>query len=124
MSTIFVSFAIEDRFARDNLVLQAQQQRTPFSFTDMSVRRPWDSSWKTRCRERIRQCDGVIAFVSDNTVNADGARWEIKCAYEEGVPVLPVYIHDHGARTIPSELAGKRIYHWTWANITAFLNNL
>lgn len=124
MKNIFVSFAIEDRFARDNLTHQANQQRTPFNFVDMSVRQPWDSSWKTRCRERIKQCDGVIAFVSDNTFNADGARWEIQCAYEEGIPVLPVYIHDQGVKRLPSELSGKKIYHWTWQNITNFLNGL
>lgn len=124
MKTIFTSFAIEDKFSRDNLVFQAKQNNTPFTFTDMSVKDPWDSSWKTRCRERIKQCDGVIAFVSDNTYNADGALWEIKCAYEEGIPVLPVYIHDHGTKRIPIELSGKRIYHWTWSNIASFINNL
>ena len=90
----------------------------------MSVKNPWDSSWKTRCRERIKGCEGVIAFVSNNTFNAGGARWEIKCAYEERVPVLPLYIHDHGASWVPSELSGKRIYHWTWDNVKNFINRL
>lgn len=124
MSKIFVSFAIEDRFARDNLVHQANQHHTPFTFTDMSVQNAWESSWKTNCRARIKECDGLIAFVSDNTVNADGARWEIQCAYDEGIPVFPVYIHDWGASKIPSELSGKKIYHWTWDNISKFLNSL
>jgi hypothetical protein len=124
MHQIFISFAIEDRYARDNLVYQAKQDHTPFEFTDMSVRHPWDSQWKTNCRARIRQCDGMIAFISDNTYNADGARWEIQCAYDEGIPVYPVYIHDSGtSRAIP-ELAGRRIYHWTWPNIKSFLNSL
>ena len=121
---IFVSFAIEDKFARDNLALQAKQKRTPFEFTDMSVKQPWDSSWKTKCRVRIKGCDGVIAFISDNTFPADGARWEIKCAYEEGIPVLPLYIHDQGAKRIPSELSGKKIYHWTWDNVATFIDKL
>ena len=124
MKNIFVSFAIEDKYARDNLSYQARQYKTPFNFIDMSVRQPWDSQWKTRCRERIRSCDGVVAFVSNNTFVADGARWEIKCAYEEGIPVLPVYIHDTGASRIPVELSGKKIYHWTWDNITKFINTL
>ena len=124
MKRIFVSFAIEDRFARDNIVHQAQRQSAPFSFVDMSVKDPWDSQWKTKCRERIRGCDGLIAFVSNNTVSADGARWEIQCAYEEGVPVLPLYIHDSGASRLPSELSGKKIYHWTWDNVTNFIDGL
>ena len=120
----FISFAIEDKFARDNLAFQAKQKHTPFEFVDMSVKLPWDSSWKTNCRTRIKGCDGVIAFISDNTFAADGARWEIKCAYEEQVPVLPLYIHDHGAKRIPHELAGKKIYHWTWDNVVGFINKL
>jgi nucleoside 2-deoxyribosyltransferase len=124
MKRIFISFAMEDKFARDNLVHQAQRQNVPFSFVDMSVKQPWDYSWKTNCRERIKGCDGVVAFVSNNTFSADGAKWEIKCAYEEGIPVLPVYVHDEGASRTPVELSGKRIYHWTWTNITNFINSL
>ncbi|MCX6785325.1 MAG: hypothetical protein NTZ18_00545 [Candidatus Komeilibacteria bacterium] len=77
MKNIFISFAIEDKFARDHLVHQAEQARVPFSFTDMSARQPWDNSWKTRCRERIKQCDGVIALLSPRTRLADGAKWEM-----------------------------------------------
>jgi hypothetical protein len=121
---IFISFAIEDRFARDNLVFQSSQQQTPFDFVDMSVKEPWDSQWKTRCRSRIKGCDGLIAMVSDNTSTADGARWEIKCAYEEGVPVLPLYIYDSGVRRLPPELAGRRVYHWTWQIVKTFVDGL
>lgn len=124
MKRIFISFAIEDRFARDNLVYQAKQNHTPFEFTDMSVKQPWDNNWKTNCRERIKGCDGVIAFISDNTINADGALWEIECGYDEQIPVFPIYIHDTGVKRIPAVLAGKKIYHWTWSNITRFLNSL
>jgi hypothetical protein len=120
---IFIAFAIEDKFARDNLVFQAKQNRTPFEFTDMSVKQPWDSAWKTNCRARIKGCDGVIALLSNNTRTADGARWEIQCALDERIPLLPVYIHDAGC-TVPPELAGKKIYHWTWPNISNFLDRL
>jgi len=125
MKRIFISFAIEDKFARDNLVFQAKQQdQTPFDFVDMSVKKPWDSKWKTNCREKIKGCNGLIAFVSDNTVNADGARWEINCAYEEDIPVLPLYVHDSGAKRIPPELMGKRIFSWTWKAVKDFIDSL
>src|ERR1700691_4449954 len=81
---VFIAFAIEDKFARDNLVYQAKKQdNTPFDFTDMSVKEPWDSQWKTNCRSTIKGCDGVVAFISRNTPKAEGACWEIKCAKEE-----------------------------------------
>jgi hypothetical protein len=66
----------------------------------------------------------MIAFISDNTYAADGARWEIQCGYDEGIRVYPVYIHDSGVTRIPPELDGKRIYHWTWTNISNFLDSL
>lgn len=124
MPRIFISFAIEDQFARDNLVYQARQTHTPFDFTDMSVKWPWNHSWKTQCRERIRRCDGMIAFISDSTYYAEGAKWEIWCAYDEGVPVLPIFIHDYGVSRVPLELRGRKIYHWTWDNITRFIYSL
>jgi hypothetical protein len=121
---IFISFAIEDKFARDNLVFQTKQSRVPFDFVDMSVKEPWGAQWKTQCRSRIKGCDGLIAMISDDTLGATGARWEISCAYGEGVPVLPLYIHDSGAKRIPSELAGHRIYHWTWDVVKKFIEGL
>ena len=90
----------------------------------MSVKEPWDSKWKTNCREKIKGCDGLIAFVSDNILNADGARWEINCAYEEDIPVLPLYVHDFGAKRIPPELTGKRIFSWTWKTVKDFIDSL
>jgi len=54
MNKVFISFAIEDRFARDNLVYQAKQNHTPFEFIDMSVKTPWDYQWKTNCPENCR----------------------------------------------------------------------
>lgn len=41
MKKLFIAFAIEDKFARDDLVYQAQQEHTPFEFVDMSVREPF-----------------------------------------------------------------------------------
>jgi hypothetical protein len=51
---VFISFAIEDEWARDYLVGQARNERSPFEFVDMSVKEPWSDSWRTRCRTRIR----------------------------------------------------------------------
>lgn len=82
---IFLSFAIEDAFARDFLVGQARNNQSAFDFVDMSLREPFDDSWKTRCRSRIKGCDGVIALLSRNTSRATGARWEVWCARDVSV---------------------------------------
>jgi hypothetical protein len=119
---IFISFAIEDKFARDNLVFQANQEHTPFEFIDMSVKEPWSNSWKTNCRSKIKGCDGVVAFISKNTPNADGARWEIKCAKEEGIPIRGFWVHSDDKRGNPSELGSTLVVEWTWVNITNFIS--
>ncbi len=121
---IFISFADEDAKYRDMLKGQARNERSPFEFVDMSVKEPWDSQWKTRCRTKIKGCDGVIALLSKKTWNADGARWEMKCAVEQGIPIIGVHIHQDDKGAIPPELKGKKVIEWTWAGIKRFLDSL
>jgi hypothetical protein len=124
MKNVFISFAVEDKFARDHLVHQAEQARVPFTFYDQSVRTPFDSMWKTRCRDRIRQCDGVIALISKRTRLADGAKWEMQCAIDEGIPILGVHIHKDDKGQIPYELEGERVIEWTWNGMKSFIDQL
>lgn len=115
---IFVSFAIEDKKYRDFLVAQAKNERTPFSFVDMSAKEPWEEKvWKDKCRAKIQKCDGMIMLLSKNTWHAGGARWEVKCAREERVPVIGMHIKkgDRGAK--PPELNGKKVIDWSWDNL-------
>lgn len=122
---VFTSFAIEDRHYRDMLVGQARNGRSPFEFVDMSVKEPWDSQWKTRCRTKICGCDGMIALLSSSTPRADGQLWEIACAKEERIPVIGMYVSDTDRPSyLPSELQGVRIVTWTWPNIANFINSL
>jgi hypothetical protein len=113
---IFVGFAVEDQKYRALLRGQSRLGGCPIDYTDFSVKEPWKASWKTRCRTRIKGCDGVIALLSKNVRTADGARWEIKCAAAEGVPILGVYIFKDD-RYKPPEIAGKRVITWTWDGI-------
>ena len=122
---VFISFAIEDENVRDLLVGQSRNKNTPFEFTDMSVKEPWDNSWKTQCRERIKSCHGVLVLVSKNTYKADGVHWEIKCAKEEGLPIKAIYAYkDSKNCRLPDELKRQHIYKWSWKNITKFIDEL
>ncbi|CUX71672.1 MULTISPECIES: TIR domain-containing protein [Agrobacterium] len=122
---IFISFAIEDEWARTRMVGQARNERTPFEFVDMSVKRPWDEAWKTQCRIRIKGCDGMIAMVTTNTAKAEGQLWEVRAALQEGVPVLGVYAtQDNRPYSLPADFRQVRVVDWTWANITSFIVRL
>jgi hypothetical protein len=87
------------------------------------VKQPFSRAWKAQVRQRIAGCDGVIALLSGNVRNADGARWEINCAVEEGIPMRGVFIFDDD-RYVPPEMKGKRTLRWTWENIANFINKL
>ncbi|MEY8241939.1 MAG: hypothetical protein RPS99_00185 [Gammaproteobacteria bacterium] len=80
---IFTSFAIEDVKVKNLFTGQAKKDDVPYDFVDMSVKEPWNSSWKTKCRTKIKGCDGVIVLITKNLKQADGAIWEIKCAKEK-----------------------------------------
>lgn len=122
---IFVSFAVEDANLRDFLVGQGKNNRTPFSFIDMSVKQPWDNSWKTQCRAKIKSCDGLIGIVTSNTSKAEGQIWEVKCAYDEDIPVLLIYGYSNNHPTnLQSPIKDHRIYTWSWDNIENFLSRL
>ncbi len=112
---LFISFAIEDRKYRDLLVSQAKNERSPFSFVDMSVKEPWNEHiWKQKCRQKIQKCDGMIVLLSKNTWHASGLRWEIKCAKEEKIPVIGMHVKKKEKGAIPPELSRKKVIDWTW----------
>ncbi len=122
---IFVSFAIEDEIYRDYLVHQAKNEKSPFDFVDMSVKRPWkENEWKEKCREKIKKCDGLIVMLSKKTFHSSGAKWEIKCAIEEEIPVIGMYISKNNRGLIPSELKGKNIIDWTWENLEKTIKSI
>jgi len=122
---IFTAFAYEDKWARDYMVGQAKNEKTPFEFVDMSLSEPFDEKWKTQCRSRIKGCDGMIALVSKNTKNGTGALWEIRTAKDENVPVRGIYTtSEDRPASLPSEFSGISVVSWSWANIKAFLDSL
>ena len=121
---IFTSFAIEDERMRDLFVGQARKENVPYELVGMSVKEPWSDSWKTRCRSRIKGCNGVVVLITEHLKQADGAIWEIKCAKEENIPLIGVYIGNATAANAPAELNGVRKINWTWAGIASFVNGL
>ena len=124
---VFISFAIEDKTLRDFLVGQAKNEKSPFEFVDMSVKEPWDSAWKTKCRTKIKGCDGVLAIVTKNTKNADGQIWEMKCAKEESISSKGIFGSsktDERPKTVPVEFKDVKVMNWTWDNISRWIESL
>src|SRR5690625_327774 len=110
---IFISFAIEDAKYRDLLKGQSLNANSKFTYTDMSAKKAWDSKWKTKCRSRIKVCEGVISLISKKTRKADGAKWEMQCANEEGVPMIGIHVFKNDKGQIHTELKGDNVVNWT-----------
>lgn len=127
MARVFISFAMEDKSLRDFLVGQKRNARTSIDFTDYSVKEPWSSSWKTNCRQRIKTCRGMIGIITPNTPKADGQLWELKCAIDEGVPLMLIHGYNAPERklsTLPTVISGRQVNLWTEDNVVNFLNRL
>jgi hypothetical protein len=120
---VFISFAKEDIRYRDLLVGHTRNRKVPFEFVDMSLQERFDSKWKTKCREKIRHCHAFIALLSKKTWRADGTRWEMKCAAEEGIPSIGIHIHLNDKGAIPPELQG-RVVNWRWDTIANFVDRI
>jgi len=123
MRRIFIAFAVEDIRSRDFLVGQAKNDNSPFEFVDMSVKTPWETDWESKCRAKIKGCDGVIALISKHTPSATGELFEIKTAEEERVPVMLMYSSDDRP-SLSYPLNTRLVNVWSWANIKSFLNKL
>ncbi len=121
---VFVSFAIEDAIEKMLFCGQSKNTHVPYEYVDMSVKKPWDSSWKTNCRTRIKGCDAMIILVSENTKKADGALWEIKCGKDEGLEMLGIYIKKGSVDSRPFELWGTKCQKWPWDNVKQFIDSL
>jgi hypothetical protein len=117
---IFVAFAIEDERQRDLLKGQSLNTKSPFEYTDMSVKEAYSSEWKERVRTRIRRSDGVIALVSKNSLGSSGQKWEIACAREEKKRVLGIWAYTDDR----TNLEGVRTVVWTWDAIKDFIDSL
>ncbi|OGZ71737.1 MAG: hypothetical protein A2998_03235 [Candidatus Staskawiczbacteria bacterium RIFCSPLOWO2_01_FULL_37_25b] len=123
MKKVFTSFAIEDEKFRDFFVGQSKNDNSPFEFVDMSVKKAWETNWEEKCREKIKGCHGMVALVSKNTYNASGELFEVRCAYEEKIPVMLMYVNDDRP-VLPPLLSGRLVNTWSWVNLKSFINRL
>lgn len=120
---VFIAFAKEDEGLRNLFSGQRVHPDSPFEFTDMSVKEPYDSGWKERTATRIRRSDGVIALISSSTPTADGQLWEISSAVEEDKPLLGIWLEDD-YRIEPPEMDGAPCQEWTWEHVADFIDSL
>lgn len=117
----FISFEMEDRWARDFLVQQSRDKRNDIEFVDYSVQNPWDTSWKTQCRERIGRTKGTIVLIGDTTHKSEAVLWEIAETARQGHYLFGIQISSGKAYPVPSGLPPANVIRWDFAQVTQWL---
>lgn len=117
----FISFEMEDKWARDFLVQHSKDLANDVQFVDYSVKNPWDSSWKTHCKERIAQTRGTIVLVGPTTSRSDAVLWEIQETLRQGHAMFGVQINKDKTHVVPAGLPAANVIRWDFSQIVKWL---
>jgi Thoeris protein ThsB, TIR-like domain len=122
MARAFISFEMEDRWARDFLVQHARNKDTSIDFTDYSVHEPFDEKWKTNCKARIEASKGTIVMVGATSAKSEAVLWEIAETNRQGHPIFGIQINSSKTHAIPDGLPSSRVIRWDFDSIVAELD--
>lgn len=118
----FMSFVVEDAWARDFLVQHARDRRNDIEFTDYSLHEPFDEKWKTNCRERIARTKGTIVLIGASTYLSEAVKWEIAETVRQSHYIFGIQINHDKTWTIPAGLPSKNVIRWDFDQIVTWLS--
>jgi hypothetical protein len=110
----FVSFELEDRWARDFLRHHARSERIPFEFIDYWVKEPFESKWKTNAKLRIGRSRGTIVLIGPTTYRSAAVIWEIAETKRQGHPLFGIQINRDVSHPLPAGLPKTRVIRWNF----------
>lgn len=117
----FISFEMEDKWARDFVVQHAKDKKNDIEFLDYSVQDPFDSKWKTECTKRIALTKGTIVLVGPTTYKSDAVLWEIAETVRQKNYMFGIQINKDNTYTIPSGLPNNNVIRWNFDQIVEWL---
>lgn len=118
----FISFQMEDRWARGFLVQHAHNKNNDIEFVDYSVHEPFDEKWKTNCKARIARTKGTIVLIGPTTSKAPAVLWEIAETARQSHPMCGIQINHDKTHPIPAGLPANRVIRWDFDAIVRELN--
>lgn len=117
----FISFEMEDKWARDFLAQHAKDDRNDIEFYDYSVQNAFDSKWKTECVKRIALTKGTIVLVGQTTSSSEAVLWEIAETIRQGHYIFGVQINRDKTYPVPAGLPSKNVIRWDFEQIRSWL---
>ena len=118
----FISFEMEDKWARDFLAQHSKDERNDVEFVDYSVKDPFESAWKTECAKRIARTKGTIVLIGATTSKSGAVLWEIAETIRQGNYIFGIQINRDATHTIPAGLPPKNVIRWDFAQMTKWLD--
>jgi hypothetical protein len=117
----FISFEMEDRWARDFLVQQARDKKNDIQFVDYSVQNPFDTSWKTQCKERIGRTRGTIVLIGATTYKSEAVLWEIAETARQQHYIFGIQTSSDKTYPVPAGLPAAQVIRWNFDQIVKWL---
>lgn len=117
----FISFEMEDRWARDFLAQHAKDGKNDIAFFDYSVKDPFDSKWKTECAKRIALTKGTIVLVGETTWLSDAVLWEISETIRQEHYIFGIQINSDKTHLVPKGLPAANVIRWDFDQIAKWL---
>lgn len=117
----FISFEMEDKWARDFLVQQAKDKKNDIEFYDYSVKEPFDSGWKTECAKRIAMTKGTIVLIGSSTWKSEAVLWELGETTRQKNYIFGIQINKDKTHPVPDGLPGKNVIRWDFEQTVAWL---
>ena len=117
----FISFQMEDKWARDFLVQHAKDKGNDIEFVDYSVQDPFDTAWRTNCANRIGESKGTIVLVGPTTWQSSAVLWEIAETVRQEHCMFGIQIHRDKNHPLPAGLPSKDVIRWDFGQIVGWL---
>ncbi len=122
MKKAFVSFDYDnDHSLKGSLVKQAQNNSSPFAFTDFSIKEVLPANiWLSQAESAISRCDIFIVLLGEKTYQAQGVLKEVKIA--KGLNKPRYQLKTQGSSPTRVQDAGP-IVNWTWKKLEKMLTD-
>lgn len=118
----FISFRMEDSWARDFLREHARNAKDEVEFIDYSIQDPFDSSWKNQCKLRIAETKGTIVLIGATTYQSEPVEWEIEETLEQGHQIFGIQVNDGETHPLPKGLPSESVIRWDFTQISSRLS--
>ena len=117
----FISFELEDQWARDFLAQHAKQDGNDIDFYDYSVKEAFESKWKTECAKRIALTKGTIVLIGPGTYQSEAVLWEIAETIRQNHCMFGLQIHRDKTHRVPAGLPENNVIRWDFDQIAKWL---